>query len=137
MRSHGKPIQLLFLLSVLVGFTGCAASGGGQADPAEPAGEGIAVQIRNDITPPTGVVIWVVNDMGRRTRLGPVPSNGRRTFTFDPPSESQLVQLVAVPEGPRTGTMAQASERTSNQFSTIGVEAVSWSVSRRNVQIGG
>jgi hypothetical protein len=136
MRSRSS-IQLVLLLSALAGLTACAGSGGEMAGAAEPSGDGIAVQVSNDISPPASVVIWAVNENGMRRRLGPVPPNGRRSFTYDPQTRDQLVHLVAEVEGPTTGTMRQAGERVSNEFSIIDVQSVSWTVSRRNVQIGG
>jgi hypothetical protein len=131
-----RSIQIVFLFSALVGLTGCAASGGGQPDAAEPSGDGVSVQVSNDISPPASVVIWAVTENGMRRRLGPVPPNGRRSFNYDPQFRDQLVHLIAVPEGPSTGTMAQATERSSNRFSIVDVKTVSWTVSRQNVQIG-
>jgi hypothetical protein len=132
-----KSSKNLLVLLALAGLTACAGSAPGATDAAQPSGEGISIRVTNDTNPPTGVFVWVVAETGTRSRLGPIPPNGRRSFNYSPTLESVPVYLLAVREGPASGTMGQASEQQSNTFSVAGVKIVSWSVSERNVRIGG
>ena len=137
MPSSSRFIQIVFLSSVLAGFTACATSGGGSPGEAEPSGDAISIQVTNDFTPATSILVWVVTENGMRRRLGPVQPNRQRTFNYEPQDRSQRISLLATPEGPTTGTMSQVRERSSIQFNLLGVTTVSWTVSRQNVQIGG
>ncbi|MCJ7628964.1 MAG: hypothetical protein MUO50_11335 [Longimicrobiales bacterium] len=134
MRNY-RSIQGVIVTLAIVGLAACASSAGGGTDVAEPAGNGISIQVTNDT--PTNIVVWAVPETGTRRRLGPVSPNGRRSFSYSPQLESMEVYLVAVPEGPASGTMGQVAERKSNPFRVLGVQTVTWSVSQQNVRIGG
>ena len=139
MITHKSILSLTVALAVF-GLAACASGGGagdGGPSAAEPTGNEISIQVTNDISPPTGVVVWVVPENSSRQRLGSVPPNGRRSFNYTPMVQSGQIYLTAVPEGPVSGTMQQPSERKSNTFSVLGVRALSWSVTQMNVRIGG
>jgi len=121
----------------IAGLAACASSGEGATGGAEPSGDVISIRVTNDMIPPTGIVVWAVPESGSRRRLGPIPPNGRRSFNYSPILRSIQIYLVAVPEGPSSGTMGQQSERQSNTFSVLDVQTVDWSVSQQNVRIGG
>jgi hypothetical protein len=133
-----KPLLSLMMTLAVFGLAACASgAGGGATGGAEPSGDQISIQVTNDISPPTGVVVWVVPENSSRQRLGSVPPNGRRSFNYTPLVQSGQLYLTAVPEGPVSGTMQQPSERKSNTFSVLGVRTLSWSVTQLNVRIGG
>lgn len=136
MRIH-RSIQCFVTILALAGLTACATSGEGMTTDQEPTGDGISIQVRNDLTPPTGIVVWAVPEAGNRRRLGFISPNGRGTFNYSPQLESMQVYLLAVPEGPTAGTMGQMGERRSNLFPVLGVRELSWTVSQPNVRIGG
>jgi hypothetical protein len=139
MLNH-KSILSLIVTSAVFGLVACASGGGagdGATTGAEPTGDEISIQVTNDISPPTGVVVWVVPENSSRRRLGSVPPNGRRSFNYTPMLQSGQIYLLAVPEGPVSGTMQQPSERKSNLFSVLGVRTVGWSVTQLNVRTGG
>lgn len=136
MHKH-KPIQALFLMLAMAGLAACASSGGSSTSEPEPSGEGISIRVVNDMNPPTTVVVWVVPETGNRGRLGSIPPNGRRSFNYVPLLQSVRVYLTAEPEGPVAGTMGRTGELRSNDFSVVGAKTVDWSVSQRNVRVGG
>lgn len=127
----------LFLAVTVFGLAACASSSGGQPFDEEGSDNAVSIQITNDINPPAGIVVWAVPENSSRRRLGFVSPNGRRSFSYSPMDLSLQVYLLAVPEGPSTGTMGQAGERRSSLFSLLDVKTVQWSVSRTNVRIGG
>jgi hypothetical protein len=132
-----EVIRSFSVTLALFGLAACAGSGGGATSSPEPSGDEVSIEVRNDMNPPTAVVVWVVPETGSRRRLGSVPPNGRKSFNYPPPPQSPLVSLIAVPEGPSTGTMGQVGERKSNPFSIVDVKNVLWFVSQMNVRIGG
>jgi hypothetical protein len=121
----------------LATLAACASSGEEDAFGETPGGEGLTIQVRNDVIPPSGIVVWAVPETGIRTRLGPVPPNARRSFKYSPPLRAMEIYLVAETEGPISGTMGQARERRSNPFNTLDIQSVIWTVSRPNIQVGG
>ena len=130
-------IPRLSVILITFGLAACAGSGAAPSMGGDTGGEGITIEVRNDVVPPTSVIVWVVPESGNRTRLGPVPPNARRSFNYTPPLQAMQIVLMAETEGPSTGTMSQQRERRSNPFGTLDVQAVSWTLSRPNVQIGG
>ncbi len=132
-----RPIEGMFIALAIAGITACASSSGGAAGEPEPSGEGISIQVVNDMTPPTTVVVWAIPETGNRRRLGSVPPNGRRSFNYVSMLQTGRVYLTAEPEGPTSGTMGRTGELRSNDFSVVGVKTVEWSVSQRNVRVGG
>ena len=132
-----KIIIRICLGLVILAGAACASSGGGSPGGEEEEGEGILIQVRNDVNPPTGIVVWVVPETGNRRRLGFVSPNGQRSFRYSPALESIQIYLLAEPEGPATGTMGQTRSPQSNLFSVLGVQSVSWITSQPNVRIGG
>ncbi len=131
-----KSIQGVVVAMAAAGLFACARAGGGGRESAEASGSGISIQVTNDLIPGTSIVVWVVPEVGNRQRLGPVPPNGRRSFQYSPRLETEIY-LVAVPEGPASGTMGPVSERRSTPFPVTRVQSVTWSVSAMNVRIGG
>ncbi len=136
MRTSNVLKHALAILAI-TGLAACASSGGAGAGSGEPSGDGIAIQIRNDLSPPIGIMVWVVPENANRRRLGFVSPNGSRSFSYEPSDPAQQVHLLAVPEGPASGTMGRTANRQSNQFSILGVQSLSWTVSLMNVRIGG
>jgi hypothetical protein len=136
MRTFNVLKHALAILAV-IGLAACASSGGGGPGSDEPSGDGIAIQVRNDLSPPIGIMVWVVPENASRRRLGFVSPNGSRSFSYEPSDPAQQVRLLAVPEGPTSGTMGRTAERQSNQFSILDVQSVGWTVSQMNVRIGG
>ena len=136
MRRYKWTLGVLVILAV-AGLAACASPGGGGTESVEPTGDGISIRVTNDMVPPMSVVVWAVPETGTRVRLGPLPPNGRRTFNYSPTLRSIPVHLLAVPEGPSTGTRGQARELMSNTFEVLDVKTVTWTVSQRNVRVGG
>ena len=97
MRNH-KSTQSLFLMLVIAGLAACASPGGNATGGAEPSGDGISIRVANDIMPPTAIIVWAVPETGSRRRLGSVPPNGRRSFSYSPPLQSIRIVLAAGPE---------------------------------------
>jgi len=135
MRNHKSMIMSLFVTLAIAGLAACASTGGGATGGADPSGDSILIWVTNDMSPPSGVEVWAVPEGGARRRLGFVSPNGRRSFSYSPILQSMQVYLVAVPEGPPTGTMGQQGDWRSNAFSVMDIQTVNWSVSRRNVRL--
>jgi hypothetical protein len=82
-------------------------------------------------------MVWVIPENASRRRLGFVSPNGSRSFSYEPAEPAQQVYLLAVPEGPASGTMGRTPDRQSNQFNLLDVQTIGWTVSQMNVRIGG
>jgi len=130
-----KSIQTLFVMLAIAGLAGCASPGGSAPGEAEPTGDGISIQVTNDISPPSSIVVWAVAETGSRRRLGTVPTNQQRSFNYSPMTQSMQMYLVAESEGPTTGTMGQTPDKRSNLFPVLDVKSVEWTVSRQNVRL--
>lgn len=106
-----------------VALAACSSAGGGGANTAMPSGggDGVAIQVTNDVVPPTSVTVWLVPETGSRRRLGTISPNGQQTFNFNPGMVSMEHRLVAEASG--------AEDRSSNPFVLEGVQSVQWSVS--------
>lgn len=68
----------LLALSVSA-LTACASGGGAATDEALP-GEGVAVQVENNLIPPTSLTIWLVSTTGARELLGTVSPSETKTL---------------------------------------------------------
>jgi len=134
MRNH-KSFQALFVTLAVAGLAGCASPGGSAPAGAEPTGDEISIQVTNDFSPPSRIVVWAVAEGGSRRRLGTVPTNQQRSFNYSPMTQSMQMHLVAESEGPSTGTMGQPTAKRSNTFPVMDVKTVEWTVSRINVRL--
>ena len=135
MRNHKLIPGLIPVLAVAV-VAACSSGGtGSAASTPEPSGDRVSIRVSNDVIPPTDIVVWVVPETGSRWRLGSVRSNGQQTFNYTPVMRSTLHYLLAVVEGPGSGTMQQAREQRSDPFDLEDVRTVTWSASRQVVRI--
>lgn len=134
MRNHELTRRLLALVAVGV-LVACSSGGGGASASPEPSGERVSIRVSNDLIPPTDVVVWVVPETGSRWRLGSVRSNGQQSFNYAPTMRSALHYLLAVVEGPGSGTMQQAREYRSDSFDLEDVRTITWSASRQVVRL--
>ena len=118
-----RLIRNILITGAFVAFVACSSTGSGGADTGMPsAGENaVAVQVTNDVVPPTTVTVWVVPETGSRRRLGTISPNGQQTFNFDPGITSMEYRLVA--------EASDSEDRSSNPFVLEGAQTVQWSVS--------
>lgn len=66
------------------------------ADTARDRGEeAVRIEVTNDVTPPTSVVVYVETPTGARTRLGRVQPARTEVFRYTPQTESRRIRLVA------------------------------------------
>jgi len=106
---------------VLAACSSASTATGAAPAPGGGGGGGVAIQITNDVVPPTTITVWIVPETGSRRRLGTVSPNGRQTFRFNPGIASMDHRLLAQVSG--------GQNRTSNPFVLNGVTAVQWNVS--------
>lgn len=110
------------LAAAFVALAACSSAGGSGGGGGTPAGgSGVAIQVINDVVPPTNVTVWIVPEAGGRRRLGTIRPNGQETFNFNPGLRSMEHRLVAESSG--------GSDQTSNPFVLEGVQGIRWSVS--------
>jgi hypothetical protein len=57
--------------------------------------ESVRIEVTNDITPPTSVVVYVETPTGARTRLGRVQPGRTETFRYSPRSQTRRIRLLA------------------------------------------
>lgn len=106
-RRHGVHASSL-LASVLAALlaAGCASGGPtGRVDidpdgPADTLGTGeesptVRIEVSNDVTPPTSIVVYVELGGGARHRLGRVQPGRTDTFEYSPQSETRRIRLLA------------------------------------------
>jgi hypothetical protein len=116
-----KTLRNTLVAGAFIALAACSSStGGGTGSPAG-GGGGIAVQVTNDVVPPTSITVWMVPETGSRRRLGTISPNGQDTFNYNPAIRSMEHRIVAQASG--------AQDRTSNPFVLEGVTSVQWSVS--------
>jgi hypothetical protein len=116
-----KLIRNTLMAGAFMALVACSSTGSGGADTGTPSAGGVAVQVTNDVVPPTTVTVWIVPETGGRRRLGTISPNGQQTFNFNPGITSMEYRLVAEASG--------SEDRSSNPFVLEGVPGVQWSVS--------
>lgn len=78
------------LLSGALLLAGCAAGAMGTG-----AQGSTALEVQNNLIPPTSLTIHIVPDIGSRRLVGTVQPGATRVVRFDPPSASGQYQFVA------------------------------------------
>jgi hypothetical protein len=119
-----RTVKLLansLLAGAFIMLAACSSAGGGSGGGGAPGGSGVAIEVTNDVVPPTTVTVWIVPETGSRRRLGTISPNGVQTFNFNPGIRSMEHHLVAEVSG--------GSDQGSNPFVLEGVQSVRWSVS--------
>lgn len=118
-----KLIRNTLVAGAFLALAACSSAGGGGGETGMPSagGNGVAIQVMNDVVPPTSVTVWIVPETGSRRRLGTISPNGQQTFNFNPTLTSMEHRLVAEATG--------GDDRSSNPFILEGVQSVQWSVS--------
>jgi hypothetical protein len=90
----------LFLpTAALVLAAGCAAlqRSAGQEPPVDP--DAITVEVRNKLTPPTALTVYVVTEAGTRSRLGVVTGSTTGRFVVNVPPLGQVRFYARTSEG--------------------------------------
>jgi hypothetical protein len=87
MRSE-RAARLLALAALLVMAAGCGAirrsiESAGEEPPVDP--EAILVHVRNNLSPPTALTVFVITDAGTRARLGTMSGSTTERFVVDVP----------------------------------------------------
>lgn len=82
------PRWILALFAVVL-LAGCASTSesDGAAD--------VAVEVQNDLVPPTSLTVWMVPTVGGRDMLGVVPPGATQTLEFNMTSASGEYRLQA------------------------------------------
>ena len=121
-------IQRPLLALMLVLSAGCAASAGagaGEMDAAD--GDGIAVQINNNVIPPTAITVYAVPETGARQLLGNMSPSANQTFRYNPVGlASGQFRLVAQPTA--------GGEIASRPFTLVNVSAVEWDMNLNTIE---
>lgn len=127
MRIPGLLRRCLLVGSCLA-FAACASSGAGGMDESEPAGDGITIEVNNDLVPPASITVFIVPETGSRRRLGSVAPGGRESFNYTPMAVGLDHRLVAEVGG--------GSDAQTNPF-ILGsaVTRVQWNVSDPNARV--
>ena len=118
------------LLAALFG-AGCASGGqSGRVDidpdaPADTLGaregsQAVRVEVSNDVTPPTSIVVYVELGGGARYRLGRVQPGHTDTFEYSPQTETRRIRLLAETN---RGEIIR-----SDPFAVTRAERIRWSV---------
>jgi hypothetical protein len=111
------------LLALTAGACATAATeapaGGVEAEANAEVGEQVAVQVNNDLIPPTQVTVFAVSEASRQI-LGNVNPSARASFSFDLIGASREYRMLA-----RT---TSGAEVVSNPFTITGPSTVSWSL---------
>lgn len=98
------PGLVLSLAAILA--AGCASGGqGGRVDFDPDAGaadttqvsedESIRIEVTNHISPPSSVVVYVLQNTGARQRLGRVQPGRTGSFEYRPQTEARRIRLLA------------------------------------------
>jgi hypothetical protein len=96
-----------------------APAGGVESEANAGVGEQVAVQVENDLIPPTQVTVFAVSEASRQI-LGNVNPSARASFSFDLIGASRQYRMLA-----RT---TSGAEVVSNPFTITGPSTVSWSL---------
>jgi hypothetical protein len=104
-RSRHHRARLLragVVLLLAVASTSCAAlrrgmSGAGEEPPVDP--DAITVDVRNNVSPPTGITVYVLTDAGTRYRLGTVTGSSTERFVVDVPPVGRIRFYARTSEG--------------------------------------
>ncbi len=112
---------LLAILPIVLLWAGCATSGtmNEGAENNEQAGAGLTVAVNNDLTVPSSVTVWLVQENGSAQLLGTASPNDKATF----PVRQSIIPGIYILRARTTG--GQVYE--SNPFNlTSGMDTVSW-----------
>ena len=123
MRTLRTALALALPLALLAGC------GGAGAEPGEAApGDRIAVEVQNNLVPPTSLTVWSVSDTGTRQMLGTVSPSETRTLRMSVPRLGSEYQLIA--------ETTSGEEIVSRTFVMTGdVGAVGWDLTTNAVNL--
>lgn len=82
--------------------------------------ESVRIEVTNDLTPPTSVVVFVETPTGARTRMGRVQPARTETFRYSPRSQTRRIRLLA-----RTN---RGREIRSDEFRLARAGGIRWNV---------
>lgn len=88
-------------LSILIAGVMACASGGDRRGTAGEASEGLQIEVRNNLRPPTEMTVLIREEGSAGTTLGTVPATSSRTFTFSAVYLGARYRLVARTSGGR------------------------------------
>ena len=96
-RSSVHATAAAALLAVV--GAGCAAiqRGVGQEPPVDP--EAITLDVRNNVSPPTSITVYVFTDAGTRQRIGTVSGSSTDRFVLDVPPVGRVRFYARTAEG--------------------------------------
>ncbi len=102
-RAPGTALALTLAGLLVAGCSSGRETGRVNVDPGVSPGdtatvqeeESVRIEVTNDLTPPTSVVVFVETSTGARTRMGRVQPARTETFRYSPRSETRRIRLLA------------------------------------------
>ncbi|MGH7481272.1 MAG: hypothetical protein ACRELV_03895 [Longimicrobiales bacterium] len=121
-------------IAAAVMLTACAGSAHVDAGNAAVTGEarmdaGLAVEVRNDLIPPTSLTVWLVRDTGGRNLVGTVTPRETRTFSVEQIVQAGQYRLVA--------ETTDGTDLVSREFFAGAGDFVSWRLTTNTIDVSG
>lgn len=126
-RFYQRVLRVLPFLAFVALVAGCASAGGagGAVD-----GQGIQIQVNNNLIPSLTVSISASTDGTTPQRLGSLVAGGEQTFTYNPTVSAGTFRLIADRPGPSGSLVSEPIP-----FPESGNATIVWELRTNNIII--